>query len=162
MGLFTATLAAFPVNHAPTAAELGTWHDSLDAQSGVWTDWSSSVGWTSGGTAPAIGNGTISAAYIRNGKFVTYAGRIQMGSTTTFGSSNAWSITLPVAALSANYTGSGFCFDASVTANKTPGALIPGLTTCSFSSIGGPVASTVPFTWALNDYLAWFLTYQAA
>lgn len=162
MGLFTATLAAFPVNHAPTAAELGTWHDSLDAQSGVWTDWSSSVGWTSAGTAPAIGNGTISAAYIRNGKFVTYAGRINMGSTTTFGSANPWSIVLPVAALNASYSGSAYFNDASVTANKTPGAIIPGTGTCSFSSIGGPVASTAPFAWANTDYLAWEITYQAA
>ncbi len=162
MAVFTGTVASFAALHAPTATELATWHDALDAITGTWNDWSASVGWTSAGTAPSIGNGTISAAYIQSGKFVTYAGRILMGSTTTFGSANPWSVVLPVTALSANFTGSAFCFDSSVTANKTPGSILPGTATVLFSSIGGPVSSTIPYTWAVSDYLAWTITYQAA
>lgn len=143
-------------------ADISTLIDIATALGGPWTDWSASVNWTSTGTPPAILNGTISAAYIQVGKFITYTGRISMGSTTTFGGANAWSIALPVAALNSNYTGSAYFNDASVTANKTGGALIPGTSTCSFSSIGGPVTATVPYTWAVSDFLSWYVTYQAA
>jgi hypothetical protein len=40
---------------------------------------------TSGGTAPVLGNGTISGTYYRNGATTTVVGQLTLGSTTTLG-----------------------------------------------------------------------------
>jgi hypothetical protein len=129
-----------------------------------WSDFSgSAVGWTSAGTAPAIGNGSIVGAYLESGGLVAVRLRITMGSSTTFGSANAWQINRPVPALAA--VGSGACtvFDASVTANKGP-AVVSGSSTTVLTmfGVGGPFASTVPIPWASGDYFDLGFVYEGA
>ena len=51
------------------------------------------------GTAPSIGNGTLSGRYQQVGKTVHFVVQITMGSTTTYGSGQ-WTLSLPVQALS--------------------------------------------------------------
>lgn len=146
-----------------TGTKLGGWYSSLLAQSDLWQDYSGSVGWTSAGTAPVLNNGNMIATFIQNGKFVACRGRITMGTTTTFGSANAWQMNFPVT-MAAAVAGTGVCaFLSSATATKTPGSLLfANQTTCNFASIGGPCASTVPFTWASGNYLSWFYCGEAA
>src|SRR4051812_10042371 len=75
--------------------------------------------WTSSGTTPAIGNGTLNGKWIRLGRTVTYRIQLTVGSTTTFGTGNyIWAI--PTAA-HADYSatmhmGNGLGFDTSAAA----------------------------------------------
>jgi hypothetical protein len=52
--------------------------------------------WTSTGSAPAIGNGSLSGQYQQIGKLVTFNFSIVFGSTTTFGS-GSYRFSIPVA-----------------------------------------------------------------
>jgi hypothetical protein len=51
--------------------------------------------WTTSGTAPAIGNGSISGRYVQFGKTVHFKILFTAGTTTTFGT-GTWSFSLPV------------------------------------------------------------------
>jgi hypothetical protein len=62
---------------------------------GAWTTYTSA--WTSSGTAPAIGNGTISARYSITGNTVNVAITLAAGGSTTFGT-GTYSFSLPFAA----------------------------------------------------------------
>lgn len=60
----------------------------------VWTSWTPT--WSSGGTAPAIGNGSIGGMYMRQQGKVYFRISLEAGSTTTFGNnSNGWTFSLP-------------------------------------------------------------------
>lgn len=63
--------------------------------------------WSSTGTAPSLGNGTIAGKWLRIGGIVFYKIRLVWGSTTT-GGTGAWLFTLPATALdTAAYTEPG-------------------------------------------------------
>ena len=69
--------------------------------------------WTSTGTAPAIGNGTLSGMYFRLNKLIIARATWIAGSTTTYGTGN-YRISLPVTTNNANFvTGFGYFSDAS-------------------------------------------------
>lgn len=51
--------------------------------------------WTGGGTAPVIGNGSMSIQYFKLGPLVIMWFDIAAGTTTTFGTAGAWTWTLP-------------------------------------------------------------------
>ncbi|WP_230396170.1 hypothetical protein [Streptomyces blattellae] len=55
--------------------------------------------WTTTGTAPAIGNGTLTGRHMKVGRMVTVVINLIAGSTTTFGTGNM-SFSLPFAAVS--------------------------------------------------------------
>jgi hypothetical protein len=64
-------------------------------QQSAWTSYTPA--WTSSGTAPALGNGTIVGYYAKVGRLVTVKIEMNSGSTTTFGS-GYYSWSLPYAA----------------------------------------------------------------
>ena len=68
----------FTAGQRITAADLNT-----ATQQGAWTSYTPS--WTSSGSAPAIGNGSIVGYYSKIGRTVTVRAGIYCGSTTTFG-----------------------------------------------------------------------------
>lgn len=119
--------------------------------------------WTSTGTLPSIGNGTIEGRYLRMGPTILCTGRILMGSTTSFGT-GTYVISLPVtAAFSTLYPGAAFLNDSGTSANRRPGVTV--LNTASDFTVYGPtgvVNPTVPFTWAQSDVIQWSITYEAA
>lgn len=81
-----------------SSADLLRTDDSFQAANftpGAWTTYTSA--WTSSGTAPAIGNGTISARYAITGKTANVDITLAAGSTTTFGT-GSYSFSLPFAA----------------------------------------------------------------
>jgi hypothetical protein len=117
-----------------------------------------------------LGNGAISASYATDGKIVHYTGSVQLGSTSSMGTSPV--ITLPVTssmAFALNM-GTGTLID------NSPGAYYPAF----FYSISGTtiqlacqdssgtylavnfVGSAQPFTWAVNDSFSWNIVYKAA
>lgn len=161
MTVFSAALLEILSGQKITGTKLDNWHSVLAAITGPWNDYSGSLGWSSSGTPPTIGNGQIVATYIQVGKFVACKGRITMGSTTTFGT-GTWQVNLPVTG-TGQVIGAGLVFDASTTANKQPAVIFgSSATIANFAGIGGPVTPTVPVTWAVGDHLDWGLTYDAA
>lgn len=123
--------------------------------------------WTAASTDPVLGNGTKASEYQKTGKRVTYAGRITMGSTTTFGT-GVWYVSLPVAAATSSpflrFIGAAYFYDNSTISNRFGGAC--GLDTVGriefYPGSGAQTTGTGPFTWATSDELQWCITYEAA
>jgi len=94
----TFTPRTWVVGEVVTAALLNQEvRDQFNSMFAAWTTFTSS--WTSSGTAPAIGNGTINGRYMKFGRNILCEIHTTMGSTTTYGSGNySWS--LPVQAAS--------------------------------------------------------------
>lgn len=120
--------------------------------------------WSTSGTQPAIGNGTLAAAFARVGNTIHFQIALTAGSTTTFGT-NPWLFTMPVTALTGTYgVGSARLVDIStgnqygryVSMNSTTQVFMLGEAASSF------VTATVPFTWANGDLLTLTGTYRAA
>ncbi len=174
--LITATAADTPArlavgsNTAPLVAD-STQSTGLRWDNDAWTSYAAT--WTSGGTAPAIGNGTLSAQYKQRGKIVDVKVYLELGSTSTIGT-GAYYISLPVNASNVSVgsiNGHGWIVDASSgiyyhIAADTADA-VTKLTFRLFKSDGtyaqlSTVESGVPMTWATGDKL-WFIgTYEAA
>ena len=161
MSTFTGTLAAWYVaGHKLIDTESKTWFDALEALSDPRTAFTPA--WKSTGTAPALGNGTITGRYVQVGKYVTYSGKLTMGSTTTFGT-GVYQISLR-------------CLRSTPTASvarrrSVPHPLpIPASRTSAGTSLlkffgdtgVGQYTNLIPFTWAANDVLLWSITYEAA
>ena len=92
-GLATALLASF------TAKITNSMLDTTTGQpGGAWQSFTPV--WSASTTAPAIGNGVLTGAYMQVGKTVHYRLYFKAGSTTTFGA-GSWRFSLPVPALSA-------------------------------------------------------------
>lgn len=150
--------------HVPTGTELTSWYQPLQALTDPWTSYAPA--WTATGTAPAIGNGTLTGQYVQTGKMVTCRGCLTFGSTTTPGT-NTWIITLPVAAVDANQVGIAMFFDQSTNATRIAGAAVLNTTSnmVFYAGNGGVVTNTTPFggaSWATSDRLIWQITYEAA
>jgi hypothetical protein len=165
MTTYTGTLPAtlLPPQSVPQTVT-DAWYGILLAFSDTWSTYVPA--WTASGTAPALGNGTITGRYAQVGKLVYCTGILTMGSTTTFGT-GVWSVSLPVTAASAStgiYVGQAFLFDNSVTAGRRSGCqAIPTTTTSTaYAGGGGQIAPAAPFTWAVSDKWSWTLWYEAA
>jgi len=76
--------------------------------------------WTSSGTAPSLGNGTLNAYYSRQGSKIKVTVDFTIGSTSTVGT-GAWRFSLPRADYSSTVQmcGSGWCSNAAGTAAAT-------------------------------------------
>ena len=127
--------------------------------------------WVSSGTAPALGNATLTGRYAQIGKQVHCYGRIVFGSTSTFGS-GTYKFGLPVLAaanaVNSRVGGPVELFDTSASATGLGRAQITdnnrfaanyGATYLGTLTAIGPAA---PWTWATGDIVAWNLTYEAA
>lgn len=129
----------------------GAWE--IYYQEGTWTPT-----WTASGTAPAIGNGSISGSYIKVGKKVVASVSLLAGSTTTFGTGK-WFFSLPTS-VGVSYNGvavaerAGFGFSGGFTLSNPVFAIIPG----------GPneFSKDYPHAWAVNDRLYLTHTYKEA
>jgi hypothetical protein len=151
--------------HFETLAE-----DINDDVNPIFTSWTAyTPAWTSSGTAPAIGNGTIAGRYKQIGKTVHVAVRVVLGSTSTFGS-GGYSFSLPVAASglsSIDRVGSAYLRDTSgsssghyngitvITAGGTVFTVFEG-------SAHAQLQPAIPVTWANTDFWEFSLTYEAS
>jgi hypothetical protein len=138
------------------------------AWAGTYTSYTPTL--SSSGGGGAVGNGTAVARYIQIGKLVHYAGRLVLGTTTTFGSGSLW-VSLPVpGAANLLLIGDAYAFDfsASAIAPVVGIAVSAGVArftgTSTHNGVGNDVSGTAPFpwSWAISDELNWNLTYEAA
>lgn len=93
----------------------------LSDETGINGSWIAYVPtWTSSGTAPVLGNGTLTGRYLQVGHTVLgYEIRLTAGSTTTFGTGN-YTFSLPVAHQNANVDALGWVY-ASIAGTKYAG-----------------------------------------
>jgi hypothetical protein len=112
---------------------------------------------TSGLTLGSPG-GSLVTRYKQEGHTVDYRGRLTLGTGGLFTSTLV--ISLPVAALDANYTGSAWAF-VGTAAQRQPAVVTPsGTTNINFYATGGVVNATVPATWAAGNVLVWSVRYE--
>lgn len=133
----------------------------------VWdvTEKSVTPNWKGDTSDPAIGNGSIAASVVRNGRAFQVNISVGMGSTTTFGSGD-WYFTLPSPydfKARDNSVGSAYILD-----NGT--AFFIGVARMSSGSnqirvyvnnAATGIRSTVPMTWATNDNLNISIEFEA-
>lgn len=118
---------------------------------GAWTAYTPA--WTSSGTQPALGNGTLTGAYWKSGRAVLWRAALTAGSTTTYGTGNYF-ISLPVAAatIATLPTCNSVALDASTGTRFTRQGHLWTTTTVLFvSEAGASVTNTSPMTWANTD-----------
>ena len=164
----------------PSAAKwniLGTNDATFDALIGSGTAWTSyTPSWTASGTAPAIGNGTLSGAYQQFGKTVHFKIAMQTGSTTTYGT-NSYRWTLPVAMAAPSTiedlsTIGTFKIDRLSVANLygwvvKRSAITTYIELFYLTNVGASIASAgiahnAPYTWSTGDKFLIQGTYEAA
>lgn len=145
-----------------TAAILNIDHrDNLKAIGDAWTAYTPT--WTTDGTAPSLGNGTLTGAFMSAGKHTTFRLRLLAGSTTTFGTGQ-FRFTYPVTALTAsNPDLSGYVFRSGP---SYWGIIGVEFSATVFRMVGTAnnslVTSTAPVTFTNGDALVMGGTYEAA
>jgi hypothetical protein len=131
------------------------------------SDWAAySCSWLTfgAGADPTLGDGTLTARWAQIGKIVIVKIRLVWGSTTSAGSGD-WTFSLPVApAVNASTNvGTALTLDAG-TAYKSDVCVLDNSLTLRVIgiAIGGFYNATTPQTWAVNDFTAMELVYEAA
>ncbi len=177
------SLGIFPVTvtgDLPTFGVDGRYRDRLDintlerdsgaawqtvADPTVFTSTSSWVPvWTTSGTAPTLGNGTLVGDQKIIGKMVYTYIRLTWGSTTA-GGTGTWIFTLPANQTSGTDVIKGFVNDNSATLTHPAIGLLSSNTvarTAAHTNAGviASITATHPFTWAVNDILLLSGQYQ--
>ena len=158
--------AVFIAHAKLTAAQLNAVQDNLRAIGEPWTAYTPT--WTTTGTAPSLGNGSLTGAYVKAGRLVVFRAVLTAGSSTTFGTGN-WSLSLPslAAATVGRQPVPALGRDDSATDDYGLAAVIAsGASTCALrvaTSAPWPnVTASAPFTWATGDSLTVCGTYEAA
>ena len=122
--------------------------------------------WSSSGTQPAIGNGTITGRYLQIGKLVYFIVSVTMGGPTPSGTGSYFiSVPADISASAPRPTVAVQAFDSSASQTFIGGAIKQTTTTIDPVTLASPVVSfapTVPFTWATTDTLVLSGTYEAA
>lgn len=118
--------------------------------------------WSSSGTQPAIGNGTIAMQVSRKGKQVMCRSIILMGSTTTFGT-GTYFLSIPyTAGPTVGTYGTGDAIQAAdnmlICKINSNGTLIESFTTAASALVG----AAVPGAWANTHHLEYTIIYTAA
>jgi hypothetical protein len=162
--IITATAADTMVRKAVGANATVLMADSTQSDGLVWGGtWAAyTPAWTSSGTAPAIGNGTISGRFSQLGKTVFYKISVVAGSTTTFGT-GTYFFSLPVTAAASAFT-FGFARAIDTGVLQYPGFAVLQSTTLllPITGAGATWSNTVPFTFANTDQMVFDGTYEAA
>ena len=151
---------SIPVGHVLLAADF----DAYENLTGVWQSYTPA--WTSSGTAPSLGNGTLTGAYFQAGKLVHVRTVLTMGSTTTFGT-GTYRLSLPVGAKGDSLI-DALCNDVSASLRWAGSAWIilqtaggDNMRIIVAAGVGG-VTEAAPFTWANGDRLVLAGSYEAA
>lgn len=146
--------------------------DAANVASSLAGAWTSYVpAWTATGTAPAVGDGTITGAYVQFGKTVHFRIALTMGASSTYGT-GSYKFSLPVAAHAGvvPFTPLGNAYMEDAGSGTFMGQLFDFSSTTILVGIhailtaGGMtfIGTTAPFVWGTADYLYLSGTYQAA
>lgn len=131
----------------------------LSANVILWGPWYAEVAWTAytpvwtaTGTAPSLGNGTLTGKRSRVGKKVSFQLHFTAGSTTTFGTGD-WRFSLPTTlAANALVLVTGFAQDVSGLRYIINSSIVTTTTIALFADASNVnLSSTVPFTWVDTD-----------
>lgn len=155
----------FTAGQRLTAADL-----NAATQQSAWTSYSSS--WTSSGTAPAIGNGSIVGYYSKIGRLVTVRAAVYCGTSTTFGS-GYYGLSLPFAAQVTNVPSGLFAiagswvlsnagttfYDVNAMIVQSSPSTVNGIVNGSGSFFGA--ANPAAWTAAASTYFVATITYES-
>ena len=144
--------------------------DQFNSFFSAWTTYTPTF--SSTGTAPAVGNGTLTGQYMKIGRTVIMSITFTIGSTTTFGSGNL-SLSLPVTGASVS---GGTALNSSVSRTGTQNFIMGAIPLTNNATTTGSMwfASTstagdwdvwtasAPWTLAAGDIVRVWGTYQAA
>lgn len=170
MGIWTTTPKTWAVGDKHTAVVDNAQLRDLANAFGAWTSYTPALG----GSGWAIGNGTVTAAYLQVQKTVMFRARFVFGSTSTFGGAASPTVTLPVAAAAGYPTGTTEGLNAYVYVVDTGAATRPGFALLTSSTVltlytmtgtttaAALITSTAPHTWAATDVISIHGTYEAA
>ena len=125
--------------------------DNLKAMS-EWTSYTPT--WAATGGTPTIGNGSLTGNYAAYGDVLLLRINLTIGSTTSMGTTTAWSFTLPSGIAATDvFVAHGRASDISAIASFpcTTSATAPMYVA---TAAGGLVGYNNPFTWANTDMLA--------
>lgn len=113
--------------------------------------------WTSTGTAPSIGNGTLSGYYKLDVDLLTVVIRMLLGSTSSIGTGTySWGLPSEIPTLMYPTQGSGWAYDSSATFVYGGIVRYNGPTSIAVLGTANPgtfYANNSPFTWAQSDDL---------
>lgn len=117
------------------------------------------------GPQPAIGNGSLTGKYTREGFLVKFEMTLTVGSTTTFGNSaGPYLFSLPIGGTqnsTQNFL-AGWAFDASASNDyQVKGQIAAGANALTLSRNGSGVRDGFPFSWASGDTINVSITYMA-
>ena len=164
--LLTATAADTPARLAVGANDLLLTAASGETTglkyTGAWTTWSPTI------NNVTVGNGTVTARFVRIAKTITLSFRLVFGSTTSI--SGSPNILLPVSAVSnANFsvvcvdTGTaGYFGNAGIFAFDYTRTYLDLIGSAGAIANGTSFSATVPFTWTTNDEFSFSGTYEVA
>lgn len=157
-GIFYANNVASGVTFSPSAAGYNSVQHSKQSYTPTWSQAS--------GTPPAIGNGTLTGEYSRDGMCCYCNIYFVAGSTSTFGDgTDAWTFTLPYPGSQLTTAQGIVCAAEDNDANLSYpvlGTIGSGSTTIQFKDFAatGSVRSSAPFTWAQGDRLILSFSYH--
>lgn len=117
--------------------------------------------WSSSGTQPVLGNGSISGSYDRNGADIHAYGQLIIGSTTTFGT-GVYQFGLPFTNVGGTHIGTALILD-SGTLYYTGVALTDSgqnYVEITINATNAQVQQGVPITFAAGDVIRWDVTYK--
>lgn len=133
------------------------------------TDWTPYVPiWTTDANPqPAIGNGSLTGRYKRDGRTITGWINLLTGSTSTYGTLSDWNLTLPVqSASTGNRLGHAQALSGSRFAGQFVISTSQSTSKCYFPSATTPpllaCRSDRPFTWTTGNQLRLDFLYEAA
>ena len=163
MAAFTSTIAS-PATLTGISATFGQNVAAAINAFGPWPAYTPT--WTSAGTAPVLGNGTLIGAYIQIEHFVVARVTLTMGSTTTYGTGNYY-FSLPVSAsgpAAATYMPWG-SWAGSPAGTRSNGICVPQSTSSFYMEVGGTatvVGQLTPGTWASTNIICAQICYESA
>lgn len=159
---WTGTPPVILAGDIPTGDDWDLILDELTALSDDWAVWVPV--WSTSGTAPSVGDGTLTGRYKQIGKTVHYNMTLTWGTTTSAGT-GTWSFTTPIDVQTARLPLPTMAIDVSaalgypcVARTTTASPNILAIYTSTPAVIAG---STVPFVWANTDQLIINGTYEA-
>lgn len=169
--IITATAADTMVRKAVGANATVLMADSTQSDGLIWGGaWQAyTPTWGSTGTAPAIGNGTLSGRFVQIGKLIVFTIHWAAGSTTTFGTGQ-YTFTFPVTSATApgGVVARVYSFDSSAGNFNMANALHSISTVFNIqypltwpSGAQTSYTNTTPFTWATSDTIDISGSYEA-
>lgn len=137
---------------------------NLNVTGSAWTTYTPT--WSTEGTQPDLGDGTIVGRYYQIGKTVFVRVTLSLGSTTTTGT-GAWRFSLPVNAydnqsvvMPATYLDNGVSWYIGTVNTQYAGAT-SYVTALIGATPSGAVQNTSPFTWGSSDSLTFNGSYES-